>query len=109
MTGKLPWDAARQKCERGGGYLACIGSEDENNFVAGLTAGRSAWLGGRIKPGGKEWVWLSGEEFKMDRWETGQPSGGEQERSLHILPNGCWNDASPSFSAIEGFVCEWDR
>lgn len=66
------------------GYLACVSSAAENDFlvskIAPLMRGSlfQAWVGGYQPDGSDEpagnWTWLSGEQWNYSNWADGQPN-----------------------------------
>jgi hypothetical protein len=60
------WHAAKKKCEELGGQLACIETEKENQFMAGLLIYRAkdtqaAWIGASDEEKASELKWVNGE------------------------------------------------
>ncbi len=121
----LKWSEAKEYCESIGGYLSCITSEDEQEFVMSLVDDGEQncyWLGGYKKENGS-FAWVSGEEFDYENWDVSEPSGGEENcLQVYRIPDpanwdctsGSWNDivdeGAVNFHSTEnfGFVCEWD-
>jgi hypothetical protein len=106
----LPWKNARDDCEKRGGYLATITSKEEQKFIQSLLKKKGDnnwfWLGGYRE--GKDWQWVTGESFTFTNWNTGEPSGGGEDK-LMLFKNGLWNDLSNgNYSNIAGYICEWD-
>ena len=113
----MTWDDARAMAQAQGGDLVTIHSEEENDLVAGLLDGKSAWLGasddGDRIPGAFEthytdnedgWRWVDGSELSYDNWNSGEPNDAGTENCLHMRPNAdSWNDedcdTSDSYSA----------
>jgi hypothetical protein len=108
---KVPsWEEAKLRCQKMGGYLACIKSPEENDFVKKQAdGGKSAWLGGYCNEK-QEWFWLTGERISVPgpHWAGGQPNSGPN--SWLQFFGGAWHDINrrelPGYLA--GFVCEWD-
>ncbi len=125
----ITWTAAQAAAERAGGYLASLGSADENAFVFNLAkfspdvwyssngSGYGPWLGGTQPAGSTEpaggWKWVTGESFGYTSWSPAEPNnGGPGENSLHFYavsaPMGpTWNDA-PSDFLTRGYMVEFD-
>lgn len=65
------WDAAKTWAENAGGYLAVIGSNDENLFALSLVSNPAFWYvdeyGSRIGP------WLGG--YRIEAIESTRPIG----------------------------------
>jgi hypothetical protein len=134
------WSAARalaeqQSWEGRNGYLACITSAEENQFVFQLTLGTSIWhtgtvwevgpwLGGYQASGagepGEGWSWVSGEPWSYSAWQVGQPDDngwmGRNEMALCYWafagsPAPTWNDYTdsppPSEGRVYGYVVEF--
>jgi len=43
-----------------GGYLACIETSEEDQFILRLCQGNDAWLGGTDEENEGDWRWLTG-------------------------------------------------
>jgi hypothetical protein len=108
---KVMWTAAWKECEDMGGMLACIGSQEENAFVARLLGGRKAWLGGTDEELEGTWRWVTGEACAYTNWAAGSPcnvSGNED--FLYLGEDGKWLNSSKSMlNDLERFVCEWEK
>ena len=102
------WNAARQRCEELGGYLACVESPEENLFLGGLTQGQSSWLGGASNAAG-QWYWLTGAQLGAAPWGNGQPDNGAGA-FLQMMADKTWGDIDPpnEVEYAAGFVCEWE-
>ena len=110
------WYAARDFCAALGGYLACVTSEAEKNFIQSIIEGKSIWLGGSDVEEERNWTWLTGESFSYDNWHPGggiyvkQPdnnSGNDEGAENYILMygDGYWHDGNGAVIA-NGFVLE---
>lgn len=128
--------AEQQSWEGMNGYLACITSSEENQFVFQLTLATSIWhtstvweigpwLGGYQSPGsgepGEGWVWVSGEPWSYFAWHDGQPDNngylGQNEMALCYWgyagnPTPTWNDFTDSppdlhDGRVYGYVVEF--
>jgi hypothetical protein len=135
----LSWSEARAGAEsqiwQGTiGYLACITSAEENQFVFDLTLGSGIWypsaewevgpwLGGFQLPGSQEpdqgWTWINGEAWTYWNWMPGQPDNngweGANEDCLVFWgwagePAPTWNDYTNDRPAgpVNGYVVEFD-
>jgi hypothetical protein len=112
IPGRYTWQQAKLRCEQlgGAGYLVCINSREENDFVHELTGGKAAWLGATDEGHERRWKWVSGEPFSYRRWKRGEPTNSlGREHWLAMASDGLWNDVTYHNGTIEGFVCEWDR
>jgi len=92
------WASANQICDNNGGYLACIGSEEENAFLADLLTLQSAWIGLNDGNGDGQFTWSCGDDLSYTNWYPGQPNNynGNQE-CVEMLNNGQWNDQYPYY------------
>lgn len=110
-TDRVPWLVAKDRCEQMGGYLACITSRREHEFVTGLVKGRAAWIGGTDAQSEGTWRWLTGEPFEFQAWLPNEPNdtyGREDALAYGNLEGGLvtgWNDWLPDGRIA--FVCEW--
>lgn len=128
----MGWYAAKTFCERRGGYLATITSQDENDFVWNYLASKATntggiWLGAtNDKTSTGTYQWITGEKWNYTNWNIGEPNNAETipgggEHYLEFLsasqnPNGVWNDISSynqgSAWMSVGYretvtICEW--
>lgn len=109
----VTWQQAKARCEKMGGYLACITSESEQAFLAELADGRYLYLGGTDEKQEGTWRWIDGSDWKYESWLPGQPNNwGGDENYLATYDGGDWVDVAAEgdgFWMPYGFVCEWDR
>ncbi len=75
--GGVSWDEAQKRCEKMGGYLACISSEEENAFLGRMVSGTSYYVGGRR--GARGWQWVDGTAFGYTNWYPGEPTSTQLE------------------------------
>jgi len=125
---RATWKDAAIACKKMGGYLACITSKHENEFVTKLLTDKSeknkwdlpaVWIGGTDAKTEGKWQWVSGEDFQYANWRRGEPnnrSAGGTEHCLELHNRkrqravgraGEWNDVNGG--AKRGFVCEWNQ
>ena len=109
----VSWHEARAKCEKMGGYLACVESAEEQQFIADLADGRYLFLGATDEEEEGEWKWVNGSPFSYTDWLEGQPNNSfGSEHYLSTFEGGGWNDATVSgreWWSPSGYICEWDR
>ena len=87
------WGDASDICAQNGGYLACIGSQEENEFLASILAIQSAWIGLSDAANEGEYVWSCGEPFNYTNWYPGQPNNfNASQDCIEMMNNGQWND-----------------
>ena len=106
----LSWDNAKRQCERMGGYLVTITSQDEQNAVNKLLSGakrRGYFLGASDLNGKSSFGWITGEPFNYTNWNPGEPSHSDGiEHYIELLNDeGRWNDISNS-PLNRGFILE---
>ena len=126
-TGITRDDAGAQALAKGG-YLACIGSVEENDFVFSLVNDLSwftgpsqfgdrlgPWLGGVRTSAG--WQWVTGEPFNYTNWKAGQPDGYAGSFQYSQFYNGSvagstWGDhpggVIQGFELPRGYVIEYN-
>ena len=130
----MTWTQAKEYCEKLGGHLMTITSEEEQaNAMSLLEYGNQHqyWLGAHRVNG--DIVWITGEDFTYENWDWGEPNchskdGGAEEDYIQIFnkPNpatygserGKWNDIfednifpwEEDFFSTEyiGFICEYE-
>jgi len=80
----LSWTDAKTQAELMGGTLVCLGSSEEEQFVASmLPAGQTFWLGYTDTESEGDWVWLTGEPTTYSNWARGEPNN-----ATHNHPDG---------------------
>jgi len=125
------WADANAAATAAGGYLATIGSAEENAFVFDLVDddrrfwddsnpnnrhGHGPWLGGVQSPDARRpkegWGWPTGETFIYTNWARGQPNSdrGTNQDRMHFLGDGklmgpTWNDLHAE-AGMAGYVIE---
>ena len=107
------------------GYLAAIGSQAENDFLAAqLTDGNgNAWIGFNQSPGGTEpaggWGWVNGEAVSYTNWDpfNSEPNEFLPDEDYAILlgngfdvvsRRGTWIDLQNDHSTVQFAVIEYD-
>ncbi len=95
------WFDADKRCQDFGGHLATINSEDENRFVASMTA-VPVWLGATST--GAVATWTTGEPFDLEgHWVSGQPDSVTQ-LCVNATERDLWDDIpcnAPLFGLCE--------
>jgi hypothetical protein len=102
------------------GYLATVGSAQENTFIADMLSGRavSAWIGGHQALGSPEpaggWGWVTGEPWSYTNWRSDAPNdnrlppyGNENAVHLYAIDSWCpgmWNDLPDSYTITASVV-----
>lgn len=118
----ISWEQAEEECERAGGYLARINSEEEFNYIINMLNNggytkNHFYLGGRRDSDGQEYYWVKDDEFMeecindtdswaYEHWYDNEPSyedvgadadGRIEEDVMNLFfVNGTWyfNDSS---------------
>lgn len=103
---KMNWQNAKAYCESLGGYLACVGSAEENAFLVSLSPQESLWIGFTDEVTEGTFTWINGEPVVFTGWLTGEPNNTGNEDYTELRPDGTWNDYSNSPTFY--FVCEFD-
>ncbi|MBR4726282.1 MAG: hypothetical protein IK080_00150 [Clostridia bacterium] len=126
----MTWTEAKAYCEKLGGHLVTITSQEEQNVIEQMIQHGSKnlyWAGGEKV--GDSFVWITGEAWTYSHWAPGQPnnykgSGGEDCLNIYKEYNpgddgsfGQWNDLNKDGTASTqsyfgvaniGFICEWE-
>jgi hypothetical protein len=109
----VSWHEARRRCAAAGGYLACVETAEEQEFVTRLAAGRYLFLGGTDEAAENRWVWVNGAPFSYSCWMTGQPNNYDgSENYLATYESGEWIDVAgegEGYWMPVGYICEWER
>jgi len=107
-TSPATWETASDICNANGGYLACIGSAQENAFLANILTLQSAYIGLSDVNQEGNFTWSCGEPLGYTNWYPGQPNDYlEQQDYVEMLNNGQWNDqyASKKLEFIMELPC----
>lgn len=113
----ISWPEAREEAERRGGYLACITSSAENQFVRkllrdeDLKVSNGPWLGGFQPDGSPEpdgnWQWVSKEPWNFDDWDNEQPNNYKAGECYLQYMNKGWNDQGAK-NKLPAYVVEYE-
>jgi len=109
----LLWADAEKYCEQLGGYLVCVGSKEENEFLNEWFI-EQGFLWANIGYTDREeegiWKWLSGEEPEYENWHRGEPNNGlsfiENQNYAYMKDDGTWDDGRNV--DLGAFFCEWE-
>lgn len=116
---RLEWTAAYELCQKMGGHMVTINSEEENITVHNLTKQGKYdyyWIGSRATDPYSDnynFTWCTGENFTYTNWETGEPNHSGYHRTkdgfLQIdATTGKWFDAPNVYGNQVGFIIEYD-
>ncbi|XP_035999355.1 galactose-specific lectin nattectin [Fundulus heteroclitus] len=102
------WYEAEKACNRFGGHLASIRTQDEHEFINDLTlketgSNTRAWVGGHK---GRVWTWSDGSPFTFSSWSPGEPNnagGNENCMRIHLRSRDYVDDANCDITL--SFVC----
>jgi lectin-like protein len=100
------WNNARLECERWGGWLVTVSSEQEDDFLATQTD-VDVWLGLSDIAAEGQMVWVDGEPFGYRNWLAMQPDnfGNDEDCVEKRAAGGGWNDR-PCNTAPRAYFCE---
>ena len=96
------WFEAETECQKEGGRLASVTSEEENIAVSREASTNWVWIGGRRELW--EWKWVDNSTWDYTNWNEDQPKGID-DSCAHIGELGSWSVA-PCASRQLSFVCE---
>jgi Lectin C-type domain len=112
---QMTWHMAKTKCEEMGGYLVCIETKEENDFLGSTFPLHDYWIGLTCEAKPRQWQWVNGAPFTFKNWAKSQPDnfgGAENFAELFSESYPRWNDDSdhpfhrPSGGPV-WFICEW--
>ena len=98
-TGKT-WAEAESDCQKEGGHLASVTSEEVNLLIKNVTGDKSVWLGGRKELG--EWTWSDKSIWGFTKW-----AGPMFTDCLSLSRYGSWyaDECSEKYE----FICQKDN
>lgn len=97
---------ATDDCMNRSGYLASVGSEAENSFLAELVD-VSAYIGLNDIDSENDFVWQDGSSLNFSSWieETNEPNNaGGNEDCVQLFPSTFWNDINCNLRLH--YICE---
>lgn len=116
---KVSWLEAKAQCEALGGYLVCVETPAENQFVKSIVfAGTQdesmfvSWIGANDIASEGKFVWLDGSPLEYFDWMASEPSGSNESYVGYIV-NGPstltmkWGDQADYHRGY--FLCEWNQ
>jgi hypothetical protein len=105
----MTWHEAALTCELLGGYLVCVESSDEHEFVVQLANKRQAWLGASDEQLEDNWRWVNGQPVVFKAWRRPEPNNSDGlEHYMMLGSAGRWNDNRKEQKRDTGFICEWE-
>lgn len=117
------WYSAKEMCEKYGGYLVVVTSDEENEFlIYNLPNSNKSfyWIGATDEAQEGIWKWTDGENFSYNNWSNNSPNNHngkehyagfmskEENYDGYPTPIGSWNDFELFPIDEGGFICEWD-
>lgn len=124
IEGEMTWTQARDYSASVGGYLACITSPEEQEFIFTLIKEGTRefyWIGATDEAEEGVWTWVSGEPFTYSNWASRQPDNNYRSSIESYLGvarvdtdwarAGKWNDFTNTGSepGPSGLIVEWDQ
>ena len=112
FRGEYTWEEAKAKCEKSGGHLATITSQEEQELIDQLNVyNDELWIGG-YRGDDHVWKWVTGEPWSYTHWGEEEPNNSSNvignENRVALWPDG-WNDLNEkNMMEQNGFICEWD-
>ena len=121
FSDNVSWDAARERCEKAGGYLLVIDSQEEQDFICRQIMnhrGEVFWIGLTDEENEGVWMDVNGKKAEYFNWGPNEPNnGGERQNYVSIYTTvtnwsysaasvGQWDDDFRE--VLFGYICEWD-
>lgn len=121
----MTWHEAKEYCEKLGGHLVTITSQEEQSFINSLLNEDKNlyWIG--LVSNNNNWEWITGEDYKYTNWAKDEPNDdfNETEKVVQIYAKdhnnfykGEWNDSRIDSGTMEfwqltnvGFICEFEN
>ena len=92
------WTEAEAECQREGGHLASVASEELNEEVRRMSQNEPIWLGGRSMLG--EWTWTDNSLWQYTNFKRG-------DGSCALMHAGTWSKAPCSMKLP--FICQRNK
>lgn len=117
LNGVTTWEDASSFCQKMGGHLAVICSQEENDFLfqAMKSMGYSnAYFGYTDSKVEGTWEWVVPGASTYTNWAPGEPNSESSREDYAMFywkfTNGAWNDGTFVDGTVSGghvFICEW--
>lgn len=111
------WEKAKEYCEKLGGHLAVISSQEENDALFSYlisTGEENAYFGYSDNLEEGSWYWVC-DESSYTNWHFDEPNNENSNEDYAMFywkfNNGTWNDGNfgkGTESDDCNFICEWD-
>ncbi|KAI8511499.1 hypothetical protein Bbelb_105990 [Branchiostoma belcheri] len=90
-----PWATARVDCQRRGGDLVSVNSDQEWNWILGQTLGSfpQYWIGLHDQAGEGNFVWSDRSPVTVTYWNYGEPNNSGGDEDCAEIGGTTWNDA----------------
>ena len=99
----MTWVDAEAHCQREGGHLASIHSDDQALELGLLSAGGSYWIGAAYDWGQGAWIWTDGSPWDYSKWAYGFGISGGDRDCVRAYGDG-WQDVS--CTEVRSFICK---
>ncbi|XP_072038798.1 uncharacterized protein [Amphiura filiformis] len=106
---ELQYDEARDKCVADGGFLTSILSQDEQDFLNGLTSSTNKlfWIGLTDRAIEGTWVWEDGSQFVYNNWEAATTPSASNQDCVLFLDGAIYGQWNHEFCTDrEGYICK---
>jgi hypothetical protein len=107
----VSWAEAKAACEKMGGHLATVESDEENTFLAKLAtaSGRDVWIGLYDPRGQNAWEWVDGTKMKYSSFSPrGMNPKRQIARAARYAQFVAYDWAEDPIEKLYYFACEWD-
>ncbi|XP_045170033.2 type-2 ice-structuring protein-like [Mercenaria mercenaria] len=101
-------DAAEHQCQKDGGHLINVDSEEKYQDVISVIQGlsKAVWIDGRRKDVGSPWEYKYGSQKGFFKWLSGQPGDGSTELCLKLYHPSTWLWGDNPCTSSYYSVCE---
>ena len=129
---EMDYDECRSACEKMGGHLVSINSQDEQNLIMKMIGEKdNYWIG--LELHGSEWKWVDSSSFEYTHWDkyqnydhkehwqpdnlngredVGRIAGRSVDYEAWRMYKGGWLDTNRHGEGEDlstyGYICEWD-
>ncbi len=113
QASSISWKEAKEACEKLGGHLVCLETDEELEIVNKVRQGVVAWVGGCRHDDG-QWRWLNGQVIPSGRVQFQVYPLEKKYFYVSVFGNGafeCRPESSLAPEKVEklaGYVCEWE-
>ena len=86
------WSDAEAHCQRYGGHLVSVLTQEEQELTAAAASGQTVWIGGSDQEKEGIWSWPDGSKWNYTNWFEGYGRKGKSRNCVLMFSDNDWAD-----------------